>query len=358
MEILDEKNEKQWKDFISKQSCVPPQSTISWKNVISKTYKNCEPIYYINIKDKIVKTIFPFFLVKSKIFGNRLISQPFIDIGGPLGEFDKNFIIGVIENLKRKFEKDLKGIEIRINNFLSDYEKICECLLKEGFKEIPKKNQLILELENEEILWNKFDRITKKGIKKAKKSRLEIREIKDKKEITNFYKLYLNNMKHFGVPQNSLKFFLNLSKSEIFKGLNCYKERELVASIIGLYTKDYIYIGFNVSKQEYLKYRANDLLYWEIIKWAIKKGIKYFDFGQCEANAKEGTHAAGIYKFKKKWLGKLYNKTYFYYSLEKKSEDGSLIKENKKDKLIETWKKLPSSVIKILGPKICSQLAL
>ena len=124
MEILDEKNEKQWQGFISKQSCVSPQSTIGWKEVVSKTYKNCEPIHYMNIKDKVVKTIFPFFLVKSKIFGDRLISQPFIDVGGPLGEFDENFIIGVIENLKRKFEKDLKSIEIRINTFLSDYEKI------------------------------------------------------------------------------------------------------------------------------------------------------------------------------------------------------------------------------------------
>lgn len=357
MKILEENNEKQWQDFVSEQNCVPPQFTLGWKDFVYKTYKNCEPIYYINLKEEIVKTIFPFFLVKSKIFGDRLISQPFIDIGGLLGEFDKNFMLNVINNLKEQFKGKATNIEIRLNTFSENYKEFETFLLNQNFDKKSGKQQFILRLRKEEDLWNSFKRITRKGIKKANKSGLKLNEINNEKEIEIFYKLYLKRMKNFGTPQHSYDYFLNLfaEMKENFKGLNCYKDEKLIGSLIVLYTKDYMYAAYNFSEYEFLMYQPNDLLYWEIIKWAIKKDIKYFDFGQCEANAEEKTHAEGIYNFKSKWLGDLYERQSFYYCFKQDSKQDI---KSKKDNLIKIWRKLPLFVIKRLGPKIASQLAL
>ena len=322
---------------------------------IEKSYKNCVSRYFLNKKNNNIDIIFPFFLIKSKIFGNRLISLPFIDFGGTIGKIDNKFLKEALNYIKKN--ENVSKIEIRLNDFVEDYKKIEKNLINSGFKKEFKKNQFILQLRDEEELWNNFNRITKKGIKKAKKSNLQLKEINNEKELKLFYKLYFNNMKNFGAPQHSYNFFNNLmNMKKEFKGLNCYKEGELIGSLIILYTKDYAYAAYNVSNRKFLIYQPNDLIHWEIIKWCIKKRIKYFDFGQCDANSKEGTHDYGIYKFKRKWGGRLYNRYYFYYGFDKKDKIKSVKK--KRDLLKEIWSKLPYPLIKIIGPKIASQLGI
>ena len=240
---------------------------------------------------------------------------------------------------------------------MEDYEKMEIILVNNGFKKNPKKNQFILRLESEEKIWENFSRITRKGIKKAKKSGLQIKEINSEKELKSFYDLYLNNMKSFGTPQHGYNLFRNLmNMEEGFKGLNCYKDNRLIGSLIILYSRDYAYAAYNASDREFLIYQPNDLVHWEIIRFCIKNGLKYFDFGQCDANAKEGTHDYGIYNFKKKWMGKLHNKYYFSHDFGKKD----IIEDAKKERgfLTKSWTKLPSLLTKTIGPKIASELAL
>ena len=90
--------------------------------------------------------------------------------------------------------------------------------------------------------------------------------------------------------------------------------------------------------------------------YCAEQKIKYFDIGQCDSNAKENTHDYGIYKFKKKWTGEVYNKYHLYYYFDEKDK----IEEAKKGKgwMTKVWSKLPLPIIKIMGPKIASQLAL
>lgn len=314
----------------------------------------------MNIKKGDVKTIFPFFLIKSKIFGNRLISLPFLDFGGVRGEFDKKFILEVLNEIKEKFKGDSRYLEIRLNSFSPDYKKIEKILLEEGFKKELKGYQFILKLKKEEELWEGFDRLARKGIKKAKKSDLRIKEMDSEKELRIFYDLYIKNMRNFGTPQHSYEYFANLLKKfkENFRGLNCYKNEKLIGSLIVLYSEDYMYAAYNFSEHNSLIYQPNDLLYWKMITWAIKNNIKYFDFGQCEPNVEKGTHAYGIYKFKRKWTGDLYERPYFKYSFGCVGDKENSSEKDKYKKMIGLWKTLPLPIIKKLGPKIASQLAL
>ncbi len=279
---------------------IPPQYLWPWEEAIRSSYKNCEPIAYT-----FGDSNFPLVFVESKLFGNRLISIPFVDFGGPIGKFDAQFIVDSIQHMKK--QSNLKHIEIRLNTFMENYEKTEKVLFEEGFSKESNRSQFILELKDEEELWNSFNRITRKGIRKAHKSDLVIKEIDNERELKNFYKMYLESMRDFGTPQHSYKYFENLSTiaKENFKGLNCYKDDVLISSLIVLHSKSYMYAAYNFSKSEYLKYQPNDLLYWEMIKWAVDNNIQYFDFGQCEPKAKEGTHAYGIYKFKSKRNGNL-----------------------------------------------------
>ena len=355
--VLNNSNEYQWEELVKKVDLVYPQHTLLWKKTIEKTYKNCKPLYFVFEDGKKIVGALPFFIVKSKIFGDRAISQPFIDFGGVIGSVDKQCFLEIVEYIKKN-NKEVSLIEIRMNNLKENYKSIEDLLLDSGFIKSLKRYQAILKLKDVNETWDDLKRITKKGIKKAKKSSLNIIEVDNEKEVNNFYSLYFKSMKAFGTPQHSRKYFINLfneSKSMV-KGLNCYKDKKIISSLIVFYTKDYVYAAYNFSNPKFLIFQPNDMLYWEIMSWASKKGLKYFDFGQCDPNAEIGSHASGIYKFKSKWNATLYERPYFHYNLKEEKISSS---DNKKyKKMINLWKILPSFLIKIIGPRISSQLAL
>jgi len=165
-------------------------------------------------------------------------------------------------------------------------------------------------------------------------------------------------MKRFGTPPHKYSFFKNLHEEmkENFFGFNCYLESKMIGSILVFYRGEEGYIAFNVSDSEYRQYRPNDLLYWEAIKKLIHAGVKKVNLGLVEKNP-ESSREKGLYKFKKKWNGRLFTRFYFYYFFGKgRNLEGSKKEGFKKTRGI--WSALPSSLIRIIGPKICSELAI
>lgn len=361
MEILNNENIGQWKNFTEKQIGLPFQQTLEWKKIIEKTYPNCTPIYFFNKKNNEINSLFPFFLVKSRLFGDRIISLPFIDFCGPRGGFDENFLKEIIKYFKENFKDKLNYVEIRLNESVQDYGKIEELLIKENFQKVLGRQQFVLNLENEseENLWKNFEHDTRKAIRKALKSDLIVKEVLNEDDLDDFYNFYALSMRNFGTPQHSKDFFINflIYGRDNFKLLKCYKNNKLISFLMVFYNKDNVYAAYNFSDKDFLMYQPNDLLYWEIIKWALKNKMKFFDLGQVEANAPENSHAAGIYRFKKKWLAKLYERPYFcLYFDEKKENERVNDKKSRYEKAITIWKKTPMSLIKTVGPKLCAQL--
>lgn len=348
IEKLKEENVSEWDKIIAKNKNAKFQHLLEFKNVLEKTYKNCESKYFI-LKNK---AIFPFFLVKSKLLGNRIISVPFLDAGGFLGDYNKENLKEIIKKLKKE---NITHIEIRINSSFKNFKENKKILSELKFIPDFSKQQFIINLTSEKEMWNKFHKHTRNDIRKSEKSNLVLKKIDDKNELKMFYKLYSKNMKYFGTPQHSYDFFKNLFEmaNKNITGFNCYYENNLAGSIILFYNGKYGYVSYNVSNPKYRQYRPNDFLYWQGIKWSMKNKIKYLDLGQIDKKATD-ERAIGLYKFKRKWLGKEYGRVYFYYDLYKKQN-----KKEKKDKLKKfrsVWKKIPGT--RVIGPKIASQLGI
>jgi len=345
IEKLNEENMKLWETFIDNEKNSRFQHLLKFKKVIEKTYKNCKGEYYFSKNNGKIKAIFPFVSVKSKLLGDRMISLPFLDNGGFLGEYGK-------KGIKELF-KNLENIEIRLNSSMKNFSKDKKILNSLGLRADTSRQQFIVKLTSEKDLWKRFHKHTRNDIRKAEKSGLKLKSVVLDEELKKFYKLYFENMKFFGTPQHSYKFFKNLFEimKENVVGFNCYYKDSLAGSIIMFYEKKYGYISFNVSNPKYREYRPNDILYWEMIKLAIKKGIKYIDLGQIEKDSLD-SRAIGLYKFKRKWMGDPHDRVYF--SFEKKEKG----KKNRLKKFRKIWKKVPSSILKKVGPKIAAQLAI
>lgn len=309
--------------------------------ILEKSYSTYKDFSF-NQKD----LFFPFVKKKGLFLREKFISLPFTEMALVEGKISDKDIQGLLNFIGKE-----KTIEIRASDF---NEKLVDSLDKKLAKHSV-KGHIITELTNEEDLWKRFAKHTRNDIRKAEKSGLSLKRIESENELKKFYKLYLKEIKRFGTPQHSYKFFNNCFKimQKDFLGFNCYKNSILIGSIIVFISNDYAYVSFNVSNPKYRNFRPNDTLYWETIKECMKKQIKYLDLGQIDLNVADEGRAKNLLKFKRKWLGKVHKKYLIGLNIE-----NSQSKKDSLKKFRTIWSKLPIFVVRFVGPRVVSRIGL
>ena len=157
--------------------------------VLEKTYHNHKNISTPNLPKIKIKCL----------FNEKNVSLPFLDI----------------INIDKLSLKDLAGeikSEIRISESNPKIKHLRKVLVNKGFIESEVKGHIVSKLTTGDHMWEKFHKHTRNDIRMAEKSNLKLKKIDSKEELNIFYKLYLNEMRNFGTPQHSFKFFDNCLK--------------------------------------------------------------------------------------------------------------------------------------------------
>lgn len=340
---LTAKDEPAYREFLRNRETARIQHTLGFRDVLDQTYRNAKPWYHITDD---CRAIVPLFKMKSHLFGTEIVSQPFLDNGGILGDIRPDDI----EDLKAKIGS--RQAEIRLNTCMHNYGQLQSVLTEAGFEKHVNRQQFIKELDDPDAMYEGLSDSTTRMVEEAQDNGLEIVDIQGKEEIKQFYPIYRSAMKHFGTPQHPRSYFERLwdrLDDGRIKGMNCVYEGQTIAMMICFTVGNYCYFIYNVSDPDFLDKRPNDFLYWRMMKWAAEQGYEYFDFGQVQADAEDGSHAAGLYHFKEKWGPELYDKPVF--TLNKTIED------HDHERAKRWWRKLPSSVTNIVGPFLASRKA-
>ena len=333
---LERREEKEWDAYVLKH----PNSTffhqIGWRNVVQETYKH-KPIYLVAKEDGNIKGILPLFLMKSVVFGTKLVSVPFAPYGGVCADDEIAEKMLIEEAIRVADEFDVDYLELRYLNKSADNPNLTTN---------SKYVTFILNLNiNAEIVWRTFNNKVRNAVRKAMKSGAEIVNDND---IEEFYGLYVRNMRNLGTPPHPFAFFKNLLYEfpEHTKVVRVQYDGMSVAAMFLLYFGDTIISGWAASDREYKKINPNNLLYWEVIKAGCEAGYKYFDFGRSLKNS-------GTFKFKKPWGGKIKQLHYQYhlFNNRKKMPDTSQLNP-KRQKFAGVWKKLPLKMTTVIGPLI------
>jgi hypothetical protein len=91
------------------------------------------------------------------------------------------------------------------------------------------------------------------------------------------------------------------------------------------------------------------LLYWEVLKYAIGRNFRQFDFGRSSRDS-------GTFRFKQQW-GARPSQLYWHYWLKEGATLPALNPDNPKYALaIKTWRLLPLYMTIRLGPLIVKNL--
>ena len=170
-------------------------------------------------------------------------------------------------------------------------------------------------------------------------------------DIAAHYAVYAQSVRNLGTPVFPRALFTEVlhrfgTSADV---LIVRHEREVVAGVLSLYWRGTVYPYWGGGTVAARRLRANDRMYFELMRHARERGCTRFDFGR----SKVGTGPAA---FKKNWGFEPQPLTYY-----DRVADGASIRDanplNPKYRLqVALWRKLPLPIANRLGPWIAKGL--
>ena len=107
---LQKEDEAAWDSYILNSNNSTFYHQIGWRNVVEKTYKH-KPIYLIAKEEGDIKGVLPLFLMKSMIFGKKLVSVPFAPYGGVCADNEtiEKALVGEAKRVTKDIYKGLNN---------------------------------------------------------------------------------------------------------------------------------------------------------------------------------------------------------------------------------------------------------
>lgn len=294
---------KKWSDFIKDH----PNGNIFQTPLMYDIYKKSkhyEPLLIIseNLNGDINGILLAVILKEGSGLKGYFTSRSII-YAGPI---IKDNSVEILEYLLRKYSKIVgnKAIYTQVRNSI-DWGDLKETFINNGF--VFENHLDIIHFlgyeENE--LWGKMDYSKRKNINNAIKNGVTIKKVNLDIELKAVYDILKAVYVKSKLPLVDLN-FLELANRILKDQLICigaYLNGKLIGFRLVLCYKQLVYDWYAGSLEEYLPYRPNDILPWEVIKWAKANGYKYFDFG----GAGKPNLPYGVRDFKLRFGGELKN---------------------------------------------------
>ncbi len=308
-----------------------------WREVIERVYGH-RSFYLYAERDGRIEAVLPLARIRSRLFGDALISTPFCVYGGAVGE---PLACTALEEEACRLAEDL-GV---------DYLELRH--LERRHPTWPARDDLYVTFRkalhpDPERNLAAVPRKQRAMIRKGEQAGLHAVE---EEGVERFFRVYSESVRNLGTPVFPKRWFRALR--EVFGGacsvLTVYRGAEPVASVMSFHFRDEVlpYYGGGTRAARALK--ANDYMYWEVMRRACLRGARVFDYGR----SKVGT---GSYRFKKHW-GFEPQPLHYEYHLVKARRVPDVNPLNPKYRAAAAvWRRLPLPLTRVLGPMIARSL--
>ena len=335
--LQDEDNA--WNRYVDSCPAASIYHRAEWRHLVRNVFGH--EGYYLYAKDSHNKItgILPLVRLKSRLFGDFMISMPYFNYGGALA--DCRSIEDMLMQYANSLARDLgtNHIEYRDETPRDGYP------VKTG-----KVNMILALPDTRDELWSSFTSKLRAQIRRPQRENTLV-QCGGEELLNAFYSVFARNMRDLGTPVYGKSFFRNILKlfPKQSRIIIVHLESRPVAAAFLLGYKDMLQIPWASTIRDVNHLSINMLLYWEVLKFATDNSFNYFDFGR---SSKE----SGTYRFKQQWGAKP-KQLFWHYWLANATELPELNPENPKYVLaINIWKQLPISVTKWLGPFIVKNL--
>lgn len=326
--------ESEWDRFVLSSASATFFHLSQWKRVVEKALSH--PTYYfIALNDSGVSGVFPISWVRSKIFGNCLVSLPLGVYGGICADDEDSYYSLLRAGTDLAHRLGVNYLEMR--NRTEPFEI-----------SLPRRDLYVTFVQElstgPENLFQALPRDTRYMIRKSQKAGLEWT---DDLSISEFYEIYARSVHRLGTPVFSRTLFTQL-QSEFGKTCKLFgvrKEKRFIAGVLCFYFRDQVLPYYSGALPEFYKDAPNNFMYWSLMAQSCREGYHYFDFGR----SKRGT---GSFQFKSSWSMQIADLPY-RYELVRAKEVPQLSPVDRKFRMpVELWKRLPFPLTKLLGPRL------
>ncbi|HEY6432956.1 MAG TPA: FemAB family XrtA/PEP-CTERM system-associated protein [Acetobacteraceae bacterium] len=304
----------------------------AWRDVIERAFRH-RTHYTLAERDGAITGILPLAHVKTRLFGNALVSVPFCVYGGPLAT-DAETAAALHSHAETLLHRTgAQVIELRQREpgetdwierpeLYVTFRKPIAADDETNMKAIPRKQRAMV----------------RKGIQNRLTAQIG-------HDVRVLHRVYAESVRNLGTPVFSRRYFRILT--EAFRGacdvLTVLDGETPIAAVMNFYFRDEVLPYYGGGTQEARKRAGNDFMYWDVMRRAAARGCRLFDFGR----SKIGT---GSYAFKQNWG---FDPAPLHYRY--KLAAGARIPDNnplnpKYRLFIAGWKRLPLPVANTIGP--------
>jgi len=330
-------NREQWDEFVD--TC--PDATFfhraGWQEIIEKAFGHRTYYLYAERNGRIAGVL-PLGHIRSRLFGNALISTPFCVYGGIATQDGEVF--SELESAACALADRLKVDYLEMRNREARHAgwptKDLYVTFRKSIDPDPEKNLLAIPRKQRAMV--------RKGINAGLKGEFD-------SSIDRFYDAYSQSVRSLGTPVFAREYFELLQRvfGDSCDILTVSHGDDLVSSVMNFYFRDEVlpYYGGGTPLARQLK--GSDFMYWDLMRHSCERGLRVFDYGR----SKQGT---GPYSFKKNWGFEPCPLFYEYYLVKAKQMPDISPMNPKYRIFINAWKRLPLSVTQVIGPLVARNL--
>ena len=324
-----------WNAYVERNPAASIYHRAEWRELIQRTFGHAGYYFMARNREQHIVGILPLIHMKSRLFGNFLVSMPYFNYGGAIA--DHPSIEQLLMNAASGQAASLRASHIE---YRDDIPR------KDMPARTEKVNMLLALPDNTDTLMESFSSKLRSQIRRARREEPVVHR-GGQEYLDDFYAVFSRNMRDLGTPVYGRNLFRNIldrfpENSHIVVAR--LADRPVAAAFL-LGHRDTLEIPWASTLREVNHLSINTFLYWEILKTAIEGGYRYFDFGRSSRDS-------GTYRFKQQW-GAVPKQLYWHYWLSSGGKPPSINPGNPKYALmINLWKRLPVPLSKLLGPPI------
>ncbi len=335
---FDDADRLAWNAFV--MAC--PEATffhrIEWRDLLQQIFGHrCR--YLLAERGSRIVAVLPLAHVRSRLFGNALVSLPFAAQAG-VASVDAD-AVAPLHRAAEELARSLGVDHLELRNSVRREPSWPQQDLYVSFRK-----PIFADHEaNLLAIPRKQRAMVRKAMQRGLVSTID-------SDARRFFELYADNVQRHGTPALSRRYFDELLRS-FGRDCNvltvCTERGDAVSSVLSFYFRDEVlpyYAGDLPSARELA---ANDFKYWELMRHAAESGVRVFDYGRSKRNS-------GPYHFKRNW-GFEPTPLHYEYALLKRATIPQNNPANPKYRaLIAVWQRLPRPIANALGPHIVRSL--
>lgn len=288
------------------------------------------------IGDKVVGLL-PLVLMKSPFFGRHLVSLPYVNWAGVIAEDDVVARKLVDEAIEMAEEFNVKHLELRQ-----------ECAIEHPQLTPPQTNKVQMRAElpkSEEEAFKMIRSSVRSQVRKGDKQGFRI-EFGRESLLDDFHQVFSVNMRDLGTPVYGKRLFREFLAQLRDQAELCvvYLDDIPIACSLIWYIGDLTQVPSASALNEYRSTAVNTWMYWQVMRRAVEKGMKTFDFGR-------SSDGGPTFDFKRKWGASPQPAAWQYYV--RRGDPTDMRPDGGRYSIaINAWKRLPVWLTRLIGPTI------